>query len=189
MYVIWDIDDTLNDFMKIWLSINYQSINFDTLTKNPSYGLLGIDKEAYISSLDEFREKYYMYLAPNERVINWFKNNGKYIDSIALTASPVTNINTVSSWLFKHFGTWFRTFHFVPSERLNIDYPRYENTKADFIRQLQRRDIIFIDDKEDNIEVVKEIGVEVYCVKQPWNSGDSMEDILNQLTTRIKNGY
>ncbi len=191
--IIWDIDDTLNEYIYrwfIWYKFNNSLCNIDRyedITINPPYNLLNITKERYLISIDKYKEESYYILKPKEEIFKWFEEYGYKAEHIVLTSSPIESANISSNWVFKHFGNWIRSFNIVPSKRRNVYHIEYHKNKAHFIKELNKEKIIFIDDNEKNIKEVEKLklGIDTFCVKQPWNTGISIKKILKELTKRI----
>ncbi|QER42857.1 hypothetical protein F1847_08930 [Thermodesulfobacterium sp. TA1] len=177
--IAWDVDDVLNNLMESWfewykmgknLNLKYQN-----LKENPPYKILGISLDEYLISLDEFRlSNFYQEMQPREEVLKWFKTYGEKFRHIAITSTPISTASTTSQWVFKHFGKWIRTFHFVPSSRKDITAPIYDQNKADFLKWLGKVDI-FIDDNEENINQAKALGIFTILFPAPWNSSKNTE--------------
>ncbi|MEW6102078.1 MAG: hypothetical protein AB1481_07310 [Candidatus Omnitrophota bacterium] len=173
--IAWDIDDVLNDLMRLWLE-NYQRkhrnahfLKYIDIRENPPHKLLGISKERYLASLDEFRlSGKYEKITPLPEVKRWFLRHGEFFRHIAVSAVPVSSSFVSAEWLFRHFGRWIRSFHFVPSLRNGANEPRYDKSKEDFLRWLGKGDI-FIDDNETNIRECKELGIKCILFPRPWN--------------------
>lgn len=190
--IIWDIDDTLNDFQYRWF-INYKFNNnlccidnYEKLKENPCWGLLGISTDRYHNSIDRYRRDNYTLIQPNKEILEWFECYGYKAEHIALTAAPLEHTDITAYWLFKHFGQWIRTFHFIPSERRSSYYPIYDKNKVEYIiNKFNKKKILFVDDNEINISEAEKLGITSYCVKQPWNKGEDIEFILEKLTKKI----
>ncbi|MCM2267878.1 MAG: hypothetical protein NDI60_08930 [Elusimicrobiales bacterium] len=175
--IVWDVDDTLNDLMRVWLERWFLPRNrqvkaaYQDLTANPPDRILGLTRAAYLRSYDEFRlSGVYAKLPPEKAALRWFCANGHKYRHIALTAAPLASASESAGWVFKHFGRWIRTFHVVPSARKGEKLPAYDARKADFIRRLDRCDV-FADDSPRNLAPVARLGVKCVLVPRPWNSG------------------
>lgn len=187
--LVWDVDDVLNDLMRIWLEEWWHPlhsgcmIDFESINKNPPHQLLGVELDEYLQSLDDFRlSGRYQEMTPNSKVLEWFKRRGFSFRHIALTSVPRCAAPVSAAWVTNHFGNWIRTFHFVPSPRKAEVLPEYEATKADFLKWLDRADI-FVDDNAINVHEVKSLGFNSFLVSRPWNSGGmKIEAILHDLT-------
>ncbi len=173
--IAWDIDDVLNDLMRLWFKnkwiIEHPKVRLEyaQITENPPHRLLGVSKEEYLTSLDEFRlSMQYRKMQPNPLVKNWFLENGKFFRHIAITAVPVHAAYVSAEWLLRHFGVWIRTFHFIPSLRKGLIVPGYDKGKNDFLRWFGKASI-FIDDNEANIRGCRNLGIRCILFPRPWN--------------------
>lgn len=183
--IVWDVDDVLNDLMRVWFEERWLkshpecAVMYADITENPPHRLLGTSKSEYLRSLDEFRlSDGYQKMSPLSEVREWFLNNGLRFRHIVVTATPLVASPASSSWVFKHFSEWIRTFHFVPSRREGQDIPEYDEDKADFLRWLGKADIL-IDDNEENIKSAVGLGVKGLLFPRPWN--DCKSSIKEQL--------
>jgi hypothetical protein len=100
-------------------------------------------------------------------VLRWFAQYGDRAHHVALTAVPRACAHISASWVMRHFGSWIRTFAFVPSAR-GARVPGPHATKADYIQWWGRGDI-FVDDREDNARAARDLGLTAIVVPQPWN--------------------
>lgn len=188
----WDVDDVLNEFMREWLKVWRRPqhpgcmLNYEDIRKNPPHQLLGVDMDEYLQSLDEFRlSGRYEQMQPNSKVLEWFKKYGSSFRHIAVTSVPRIAAAVSASWVIRHFGDWIRTFHFVFSPRRGEILPDYDITKADYLKWLNRVDIL-IDDNEYNVAGLTIIGVQYFLVSRPWNSSSlRMEDLLDVLSKLV----
>lgn len=185
--IVWDVDDVLNDLMQRWLEWFVKKvkkdISYSQLTENPPHKILGISLNEYLQSLDEFRlSKHYQSMKPVNTVLEWFESHGYKFRHIALTATPVSTAPTTAQWVFKNFGTWIRTFHFVPSKRQDVNVPEYDRDKSDFFRWLGKIDL-FTDDNPENVRKAEQKGIKTILWKRPWNNADkSWKEALDELT-------
>ncbi|MDD2890483.1 MAG: hypothetical protein PHE49_07575 [bacterium] len=187
--IIWDIDDVLNDLMKswfenIWLPSNPGCrLSYKNLTSNPPNELLNLQKEDYFKLLDEYRNSNKANnMKPDEKVIKWFEKYGENFRHIALTARPTHTVSAVAEWVLCYFGKWIRTISFIPSGRPNIYMPTYDKGKVEYLKWFGKADF-FIDDKTEDIEGAKKLGIKSYLVAQPWNNGKlTLPMILDLLT-------
>jgi len=188
--IAWDIDDVLNDLMRIWFNEewltehNKCTVKYEDLTENPPNRVLGISLTEYLESLDSFRlNKYKDLISPVPDIMEWFLTYGHEYRHIALTAVPIKASHISSSWLFTHFGRWIRTFHFVPSKREGEYLPVYDKNKGEYLKKIGNVDI-FIDDSEENIKSAGEAHVKPLLIPRPWNSEKkSLKDTLHVLST------
>lgn len=185
----WDVDDVLNDLMRIWLDVWWRPqhpgcmLTYEDIKKNPPHQLLGVGLDKYLQSLDEFRlSGRYEQMQPNPEVIEWFEKHGSLFRHIAVTSVPRVAAPVSALWVIRHFGDWIRTFHFVPSPRRSEILPEYDTTKADYLKWLNRVDIL-IDDNEYNVAGLIIIGIQYFLVSRPWNSSTfRMDDLLCTLS-------
>ena len=187
--IAWDVDDVLNDLMRYWLESRRagragSAPVYEDLTENPPHTLLGIEKEHYLRSLDEFRlSSAFQAMPPDPEICAWLAQHGHRFHHLALTATPRKAASASAAWVFRHFGDWIRTFHFVPSLRPGEELPAYDLTKADYLRRWAGVDV-FIDDSEMNLNGAKDLGIRCFLVSRPWNSGGmTVAEILGALST------
>lgn len=173
--IAWDIDDVLNELMLLWFERKWKiehsecDLNYSAITENPPHKILGVSKEEYLTSLDEFRLSiHYRKMRPIAEVKNWFLKYGKLFRHIAITATPLRSAYISANWTLRHFGSWIRTFHFVPSIRKGVGMPKYDISKKDFLRWFGKVDI-FIDDNERNIQDSAILGIKGILFPRPWN--------------------
>lgn len=186
--IVWDVDDVLNDLMRTWFERDWLPkhprcpLSYQNLTKNPPCEILGISLDEYLSSLDAFRLATQMRdLAPIPEAKRWFEQYGSRHRHVALTAVPFRCAPASASWVLAHFGEWIRSFHFVPSARAGEILPVYDETKVDFLRSLSEQHVL-VDDREENVNAAKEIGLRACLVPRPWNSGQqNIEDSFQKL--------
>ena len=170
--IVWDIDDVLNDLMREWFKefskAFHTNVNYEDLIHNPPCDILKIPLDSYLNSLDDFRERKMLNLAPAKEVMEWFEQHGAGYRHIALTAVPLKFAHFSAQWLFANYGKWFREFHFVPSPRKTDEAIKYDKNKGDILKRLDRVDF-FIDDNEANISQAKELGIKTIVFPRPWN--------------------
>jgi len=184
--IAWDIDDVLNNFMRYWFESEWLpnhkncSLKYEDITKNPPYKLLGVSKDVYLKSLDNFRIlKKAKEMKPVNEVIVWFNKFGKYFRHIAITERPINSIPEIAHWLFNYFGRWIRTFHFIPSPRSNENIIRYESNKSNYFVWLGKVDI-FVDDNNENVNNAKDLGINGILIPRPWNNCNlTIKEALN----------
>jgi FMN phosphatase YigB (HAD superfamily) len=173
--IAWDVDDVLNDLMRQWFSLQWLrghpecKVTYEELAENPPHRIIGADLHSYLESLDEFRlSDLYQQMPPVKEVKEWFEKNGHNFRHIALTAVPLIAASASAQWVFKHFGPWIRTFHFVPSKREGDKMPAYDNDKGAFLKWIQKVDIL-VDDSYANIQAARSAGVKGIILPRPWN--------------------
>jgi len=186
----WDVDDVLNDLMHLWFEKQWLpahpdcAIKYDDLTENPPHRILEVSINEYLSSLDSFRlSKQYQEMNPVIEIKKWLIKYGSRFRHIALTTVPLHAASASSSWVFKHFGEWIRTFHVVPSKRTGQEISEYDSTKAEFLKWIGKVDII-VDDNELNIKDAEIMGIKGILMPRPWNKGKnaiarSLESLKN----------
>lgn len=171
--IVWDLDDVLNDLMSAWFESWKPAhpecaLSYPQISENPPDRVLGITREQYLASLDEFRNsERARALTPNRDVLAWMKQHGAAYRHVALTARPLGCTPAAAEWLFRHFGTYIRAFGVVPS-RLAAGAPHYDVTKGDFLRWFGRADIL-VDDSEENLASAEKLGIRGVLYPQPWN--------------------
>lgn len=188
----WDVDDVLNEFMRTWLNTWWRPehpdcmLNYEDIKKNPPHQLLGVKLDEYLQSLDDYRlSGLYEQMQPNPKALEWFEKHGSSFRHIAVTSVPRIAAPVSASWVIRHFGDWIRTFHFVPSPRRAEILPEYDTTKADYLKWLDRVDIL-IDDNEHNVTDLTITGIQYFLVSRPWNSSAlRMDDLLRTLSRLV----
>ena len=86
-----------------------------------------------------------------------------------------------AAWVFEHFGPWIRSFNVVPSPRAEESLPVYDTTKYDFLRWLEKADIV-VDDNPGNVKMAGTLGIQAFLVPKPWNDGHApLPSILHAL--------
>ena len=175
--IAWDVDDVLNnlltDWLAAWCAVRGDSarVAYADLTENPPDRLLGISREEYLASLDAFRNSdVARHLQPVPEVLDWFERKGDRYRHLALTARPLETVPAAAEWVMRHFGTWIRTFHYVPADRPGRALPRYDVTKAEFLGWLGKADVL-VDDTPANLESCPALGIAAVLVPRPWNGG------------------
>jgi hypothetical protein len=144
-------------------------VSYKDITENPPHRLLKTGINEYRRSLDEFRlSALYQQMPPVREVSVWFNKYGSGFRHIALTSAPLIAASASAQWVFRNFGTWIRTFHFIPSERQGQDIPEYDRDKAAFLGWLKKADVL-IDDNIANINDAEKVGVRGVLFPRPWN--------------------
>ena len=187
--IVWDVDDVLNDLMGEWFrgwrhDHPECTVAYEDLKNNPPHGILGISMDSYLQSLDNFRlSPHYGNLAPVREVKDWFLQHGDSFRHIALTAVPLRAASSSGQWVLRNFGTWIRTFHFVPSKRKGETIPNYENDKTEALKVLGPVHF-FIDDHPDHVVAAQKAGIPALFFPRPWNhSGMSISVTLSRMMT------
>lgn len=191
--VVWDVDDVLNDLTRRWLEDAWIpgrpgcTVGYGSLTENPPHRLLGVDAATYLQSLDEYRlSPAAADLAPVPEVLAWFREHGDTCRHLALTARPARTVAPAAAWVFRHFGRWIRTFHFVPSPRPGEELPSWERDKEDALRWLGLGDIA-LDDSPANLACARRAGLVAVSVPRPWNApAVPLAQALDELTSLVR---
>ena len=177
--IIWDVDDVLNCLMESWLNHwnqgNNSNIVLKDIKENPPHEILGTTKETYFTSLDEFRNSESgKYVLANSIVMNWFEGHGNKFNHAACAARPIETMPNQAWWIYYNYGQWIHTVHAAKTVRDLMDN-HHPATKADFISWMNR-DILFIDDSEENVNAVSEKGTDSVLYPQPWNGSNYSEE-------------
>ena len=187
--IAWDVDDVLNNLMGEWFLLWRQNhpectVAYEDLRMNPPHEVLGIAMDTYLQSLDDFRlSPHYENMAPVREVQDWFLHHGDSFRHISLTAVPLRAASSSGRWVLRHFGTWIRTFHFVPSKRKGETIPGYEIDKTESLKVLGPVNL-FIDDHPDHVVAAREAGIPALFFPRPWNpSGMSITETLSRMQT------
>ena len=185
--IVWDVDDVLNILMEeyvLFLKSTYNIKHIDLHTNPPL--IVGMNKDEYLSSLDEFRLKYYDKLIIEATVFDWFKKYGNNFHHIALTTTPRKTADLSAKWIMRYFGDWIQSINFIFSKREDDSNVEYFKSKGEWIRWFGKVDY-FIDDNEKNINEAKILNPDLICgcPKQPWNNGISLKEILDNLNKGI----
>lgn len=187
--VIWDVDDVLNELMREWFEDWWRprhpecTQRFADIASNPPHGVLGISAQAYLTSLDEFREERFAKLTPRPEVLHWFAEHGHRSRHVALTAPPESFAHVSAGWVIRHFGQWIRTYAFVPARRGRPEVAEPKVAKREYLEWLGRGDV-FLDDREDNVEGARTLGLTGIVMPQPWSvsAHRSFRAALQELT-------
>jgi FMN phosphatase YigB (HAD superfamily) len=191
--IIWDVDDVLNDLMRVWFEDFWRpqhksvALDYAEIKVNPPHVLLRVTKEEYLASLDEFRlSGRYDRLPPTAEIKQWFVLHGAKCRHVALTRVPAAVSHVSAAWVMRHFGNWIRSFHFIPSYRAEENPPVYDEDKGTYLNYFGKADLL-IDDAQDNIEAAKKAGVKTLIFPRPWNqSGLTVEQLLDKVLSIIK---
>ena len=186
--IAWDVDDVLNDLMRCWLVKKWLPEHpgckacFEQITQNTPEHIIKSTKEEYRLSLDAFRlSGAYLQLEPNPEILAWFEEFGDKARHIALTSVPLKEAHISADWVMQNFGKWIRSFNFVPSPRKGELVPEYDHSKVDYLRWLNKIDVL-VEDSEENIREAKELGIRGILVAKPWNkSGLSVRAALAEI--------
>lgn len=191
--IVWDIDDVLNNLMRVWLEEYWRpkhpdsTLSYKDIKENPPHTLLGTKMDEYLASLDEFRlSGRYEALKPIEEVKQWFVVNGSKARHVALTKVPVAASHISAAWVMKNYGTWIRSFHFIPSFRKGEQPPVYDENKGTYLNYFGKADLL-IDDTLENIEAARKAGVEALIFPRPWNkSKKTIKQLLEEVSKILK---
>jgi len=187
--LIWDVDDVLNQLMGAWLKYwnheNNSNFVLKDIKENPPNKILGISREIYFNSLDEFRNtEAGKSVQEDSTVKNWFNNHGNKYNHMACTARPIETMPNQSWWIYQNYGQWIHTIHAAGTYReLETDYRTV--SKADFISWIDQK-VIFIDDSEENINAVSATGSDTILYPQPWNGANySAKNFITILNSKL----
>jgi hypothetical protein len=184
----WDIDDVLNDLMRVWLETWWRpahpgcEVAFEQIVENPPHRILDTTLPEYLSSLDAFRQSdQFPRLAPRPEVLGWFTDHGERFRHLALTAVPLRCAHASAAWVMRHFGRWIRSFHVIPSPREDEQIPGYDRSKEEFLRRALGIAAL-IDDNVGNVSGADRAGVRGLLFPRPWNnSRRTIEQTLGEL--------
>lgn len=176
--IVWDVDDVLNRLMYCWLDNWNQNtgsnIHYEEIIENPPHKILDITKKDYLFSLDTYRNtKFGRNVSINKNVFQWFQSYGKNFMHIVCTARTVETMPNQSWWVFTYFGKWIHSIVMASSLRNNFAYGGVK-TKAEYIAWLNK-DVIFVDDSENNVNEVSKMGGISLLFPQPWNRNNQSE--------------
>ena len=190
--IVWDVDDVLNDLMHCWLDNKWLpehldcQVTFEQITQNTSEQIINASKEEYLLSLDNFRlSKAYFEMKPNPEILAWFKKYGEKARHVALTSVPIKAAHISANWVMKNFGRWIRSFNFIPSSRAGEQIPEYDCSKADYLKWLNKIDVL-VEDNEQNIREAEKLGIKGILVRRPWNKSNlTLKDALVEINKII----
>ena len=192
--IAWDIDDVLNDLMRVWFEEFWKpshpdcKLSYQDLKENMPHELLNVKQEEYLASLDDFRfSGRYAKLEPNSDIKDWFIAHGHKCRHFALTRVPVAVAHVSAGWLMKNFGNWIRSFHFIPSYRAGENPAMYDENKGAYLHYFGKADLL-IDDTLENIEAAEKAGVRSLVYPRPWNRSKMTIDQLLDETLKIIEG-
>jgi hypothetical protein len=186
--IAWDVDDVLNDLMRVWLQTAWlpghpeSTVSYEELRSNPPLSELGATREEYFRSLDEFRRsRYISELTPCREALAWFEISGHRYRHLALTAVPLRAAPVSAAWTLGHFGRWIRGFHIVPSPRPGESSPEYDNSKSEILAR--SNDIsVLVDDSPSNVEAAAALGIRAILMPRPWNGRrETVADVFREL--------
>lgn len=187
--IVWDMDDVLNPLMNRWLAFYRKKTGckagFADLKQNPPHEILGMEKQEYLDSLDEFRRTPEgSNPDPNPVILEWFRRHGDSFRHAVLTATPAFHAAQAASWVFTYFGRWVRCFGFVPSPRPANPVPEYFWSKGEFLQWMKAGDIL-VDDSKANVEEARAAGLTAVLFPRPWNDSPfrSEEELLLELAS------
>jgi len=190
--IAWDVDDVLNDLMMVWFNDFWLPkhagtiLTYEEIKTNPPHQLLGVSKEEYLTSLDDFRlSGLYDKLAPLKEITEWFKSHGANFRHVVLTRVPVAASPVSAAWVMKNFGHWIRSFHFIPSYRAGENPPLYDENKGAYLNYFGKASLL-IDDTMENIEAAERAGVKTLIFPRPWNGSKlTVKQTLNEVGNLI----
>jgi hypothetical protein len=186
--IAWDVDDVLNDLMRRWLVDKWIfehpgcNVGFEQITQNTPEGIINSSREEYLLSLDAFRlSGEYLKLKPDPEIRAWFEEFGSQARHMALTSVPLKAAHISADWAMRNFGKWIRSFNFVPSLREEESLPDYGRTKADYLRWLDKVDVL-VEDSRENICQAQELGIKGILLGKPWNKSKlSVKEALGEI--------
>ncbi|SPF48688.1 conserved hypothetical protein [Syntrophobacter sp. SbD1] len=191
--IVWDVDDVLNDLMKIWFDEWVSSrgsdcsLTYDQLTSNPPHEILKISKSQYLTSLDACRlSEKAQKMPPVPEIFEWFSGQGHNFHHVALTAAPLCACHVSAAWVMSNFGRWIHSFNVVPSPRPGQPTGQSHAAKSDFLRWWGKGDVL-VDDNPDNIAGALSLGMKAVLVPRPWNRSTlNLDETLDALTELSK---
>ena len=190
--VVWDVDDVLNELMREWFEDWWRPGHpecahcYADIAANPPHTVLGISEQAYLDSLDEFRQARFGLLRPRAEVIDWFSQHGHRHHHVALSAPPESFAHASASWVIQNFGQWIRTFAFVPARRGRAEVADPRVAKREYLQWLGHGDV-FLDDRAANVEGARTLGMRGIVVPQPWSTSPhaTFRSALDELTAAL----
>lgn len=171
--IVWDVDDVLNNLTYEWFkeyrTAHPEAVTYEQLNSNPPVVELHMKLSSYLASLDDFRRRRLTGLDPVPEVLAWFRLHGMKFRHAAMTAVPAKFAPLSAEWVLRHFGLWFRSFHFVPSSRPDEEMIVYDASKAGLLGKIGKVDY-FIDDNGKNVSDAAALGINAILFPRPWNS-------------------
>lgn len=165
--IAWDIDDVLNNLTEAWFETEWLPghgdcrLGYHEITANPPHELIGASKADYLESLDRSRlSEKAACMQPEKILTEWFSAHGHCYRHIALTARPRVSVISALQWVMRHFGEWFQTFSYVPSERAGQSARQPDRSKADTLAWMGKVDFL-IDDHAENCLATERLGIRV----------------------------
>jgi len=146
--LLWDIDDTLNRQIEIFMEHSPLGAGkaYRDVVRNPQYLALGCSKEEYLPELDRCRREFLYNSEPRPEMLEFFREYGHTFRSMTLSSVPITLAPLSAAWLLRHFGAWIQGTLYVPSERKNVQiFSHTFRSKAEAVTALNG---ILIDDTE-----------------------------------------
>jgi FMN phosphatase YigB (HAD superfamily) len=190
--IVWDVDDVLNDLMRLWFEWwssehDESSLRYEDLVANPPDSLLGLTHSEYVASLDRFRlGDAYARLAPNDDILGWLRVHGLKCRHMALTATSLQAAPMSASWVIQYFGVWIREFGFIPARRVGQAPPSYDVDKGSWVQRIGPGAIL-IDDSDTNVAAARALGIDAICWPRPWNESTiSVSQTLDLLTDLVE---
>ena len=184
--IAWDVDDVLNNLTEAWLAANHPAAAYPALATNPPLEPLGLERGAYLASLDHFRATRFASLRPHGEVLAWFREHGHRARHVALSAVPRRFAPVSAEWTLQHFGDWIRTYAFIPSPRPDDAFPAYDTAKGAYLARTGLADAL-VDDSEKNVLDARRLGLAAFPFPQPWNSARAtlVHALLERLTQLV----
>lgn len=175
--IVWDFDDVLFPLTEFWFAayghrIQSKITQYDQITENPPHVIMGISREQYHESLDQFRNsEQAQSLQINRKILEWLGVNGTAYKHYILTARPINTIKSAQKWLKNNFFEPLEGFGFVPAERPGQDLSGYYRTKQDYLKGEGIQFEYFVDDNPVTINAVANIHTATTILfPAPWNA-------------------
>ncbi len=195
--LIWDLDDVLNDQTRLWLERSWcvahpdKAVTYDELTENPPHRILGVTREEYLASMDEFRASSAgVRLRVPDEVTAWFRSNGRRARHVVVTACPQRFAADRARWVYENLGPWMCGVHVVPSPRPGDTVQLQDRTKSDWLRWFGRSDAVLIDDAPEYISAARNLSMRAIVVPHPWNGASGTRaDALRQIDSLLDDDH